>query len=531
MPAIEAWTSALGEAKVACDAATLDRYGRTTQPVQHRPCCVLYPTSTEEIQEIVRIAAVHGIKLYPISRGRNWGYSDASPTTDGAAIIDLSRMNRIVEVNTELAYAVIEPGVSQGELSAYLSENKTGLVMDCTGAGPHASIIGNTLERGFGHSHHGDHLVNTCGVEIVLADGRVLKTGFGHYGADPVSYCYRYGAGPFLDGLFTQSNFGIVTKAGVWLMHEPEDFCFFAAAVDNEKDLPEFIDRLRPLRQKGLLSTAIHIGNDLRVLSARTAYPWDATKCETPLPDNVRAAMRRKAGIGLWNAGGALMGTPDQVRSGRRALRKVFRGFVRYKFVNDRQLAMADRFLPVLNSLGFGRQTSEQIAALRPTYNLLKGIPEATPLHAAHWRLRNPPAEIPADSLDPACGLIWMSPVLPMRGDDARKVMTLTDAAFAKHGFEPLVTFTMVNERALIGIIQISYDKTVPGEGDSAAACYRELFDALMAAGYPPYRVGLSAMDKLQQAGDTFWDVASAIKRALDPSDMLAPGRYVPPLG
>ncbi|HJP34531.1 MAG TPA: FAD-binding protein, partial [Gammaproteobacteria bacterium] len=48
--------------------------------------------------------------LYPISRGKNWGYGDACPTTDGAAIVDLSRMNQIVEVNTDLAYCVVEPG-------------------------------------------------------------------------------------------------------------------------------------------------------------------------------------------------------------------------------------------------------------------------------------------------------------------------------------------------------------------------------------------------------------------------------------
>ena len=55
-------------------------------------------------------------------------------------------------------------------------------------------------------------------MEIVLANGEVLRTGFGHFGTAKAANVYKYGVGPYIDGLFTQSNFGIVTKIGVWLM-------------------------------------------------------------------------------------------------------------------------------------------------------------------------------------------------------------------------------------------------------------------------------------------------------------------------
>ena len=93
--------------------------------------------------------------------------------------------------------------------------------MDATGAGLDASLVGNTLDRGFGHTPYGDHSATACGMEIVLADGSVLNTGYSHIENAKAKYCYRYGIGPFLDGLFQQSNYGIVTKIGLWLMPEP----------------------------------------------------------------------------------------------------------------------------------------------------------------------------------------------------------------------------------------------------------------------------------------------------------------------
>ena len=130
-------------------------------------------------------------------------------------------MNRILDVNTELAYAVVEPGVTQEQFYQYLQSNRIPLWMDVTGAPPDASLVGNTLERGFGYSPYGDHFLSTCGMEVVLADGRILRTGFGHYEHGKARNVFKWGVGPYLDGIFTQSNYGIVTKMGIWLMPKP----------------------------------------------------------------------------------------------------------------------------------------------------------------------------------------------------------------------------------------------------------------------------------------------------------------------
>src|SRR5687767_11066928 len=209
--AITQFRQALGKHNVSTDAAGLERYRWCTSSVQRNIAAVLQPESVEQVQQIVGIANAHQVPLYPISTGNNWGYGSALPVRHDNVVVDLSRMNRIIDVNIELAYAVLEPGVTQGQLHQHLQQHRIPLSLNPTGAGPHCSILGNALERGFGIGPNGDHFLAQCGMEVVLATGEILRTGFGHYAGAKAEYVYKWGLGPYLDGLFTQSNFGIVT--------------------------------------------------------------------------------------------------------------------------------------------------------------------------------------------------------------------------------------------------------------------------------------------------------------------------------
>ncbi len=527
--ALTAWRGVLGADGVKDDAATIARYSRTTQVDAPRPSCVLYPTSTEQVQAIVRVAAENGVVLYPISCGKNWGYGDACAPTDGAAIVDLGRMNRILEVHTDLAYCVIEPGVSQGQLFNHLRDTKSGLWMDATAAGPDSSLVGNTADRGFGHTRYGDHVLTCCGMEVVLADGRVLNTGFGHFPGAHAAHCYPYGVGPFMDGLFTQSNYGIITKIGLWLMPEPEDFAFFYLQAREFEDFPRIIEALRPLRLEGTLNTAIHIGNDVRVLAGSGKYPWDLANGVAPLPAQVREHLRSVSGAQAWQGSGSLTGTRAHVRAGKKALRRALSGIAKVRFVTDRTLGLLESLHNVLSAVGQRHRFERMLKILRPNYDLLKGVPTREPVMGAYWRLRKPP-EGPGDPLDSGVGLYWVSPVMPMRGEDAMRVLNLARPIFEAHGFDFVVSMILLTERSLVAIMNIAFDKNAPGESEKASACYEKLVETLIGAGYPIYRSGLQGMPKVRAHDSTFWNVATDIKRALDPKDIIARGRYIAPL-
>lgn len=528
--AVLAWRALLRDGQLDDSPGTIDQYSRSTQIKGTRPCCVLYPKSTEDVQAIVRIAARHRVVVYPISRGKNWGYGDACAPTDGAAILDFSRMDRILEVNDELAYAVIEPGVSQGQLKSYLDAHHPDLWMDCTGAGADASLVGNTLDRGFGHTRYGDHVLTTCGMEVVLADGRVLNTGFGHYPNAKAARVFRYGVGPMLDGLFCQSNYGIVTKIGLWLMPRPEAFCTFFILLEHDEDIGPLVDRLRPLRLSGVLESALHIANDYRIFSSRGRYPFDQTGGRTPLPQEVRRRLRDSLRIGAWNVAGAFTGTRAHVRASRHALKRALAGLGELRFIDDRTMQRALRVVGFAARHGVARPLYGLLTSIEPVFATLKGVPTDDAVRGTHWRLRNAPGDGVSDPLELGAGLLWVSPVLPMLGSEALNVMAIVEPIFAEYGFEPLATMTMINERAMIGVMNVSFDKSVPEEAARAMQCHDALNRALLDKGYVPYRAGLSSMPLLNGRDDTFWQVASQIKAALDPLDIISRGRYVPPL-
>ncbi len=526
--ALDAIRAVVGEPHVHRSPDALGHYARTTGTTGTTPTAIVCPESTEQVQRIVRIAARHRLPLYPISRGRNFGYGDANAPTPGQVIVDMQRMNRIVTVNDDLAYCVIEPGVTQGQLADHLQQHFPDLMMDCTGAGRDASLVGNTLDRGFGHTPYGDHFLHTCGMKVVLADGSVLDTGFDAFANARSGRVYRYGVGPFLDGLFCQSNCGIVTEIGLWLMPRPEAFCAFFFSVDREDDLERVVGRLAPLRRSDILKSAIHIGNDLRILSSKLTYPYDRTDGQMPLPDAVRCQLRQEHGLGLWMGAGSIEGPADIVKATKRQIRKALAP-IKPIFIDEKRYARANSLVSLLNRFGIAQSLAGRLAAIRPALDLMQGIPTDEPLGGACWRLPQPLEPDFNDPLDTDAGLMWVSPVLPMTGEDVRRVVDLVEPIYARHGFECPITFTLINQRAIIAITNIFFDKSDPTQAAAAEACYDELITALIQAGYPPYRTGPRCYPKLQKHAPELFQLSGRIKSLLDPQNILSPGRYIEP--
>jgi 4-cresol dehydrogenase (hydroxylating) len=125
--------------------------------------------------------------------------------------VDLTKLNKIHEVNEKFAYALVEPGVSFFQLYEYIRERNLKLLVTTPALG-WGSVIGNSLDRGWGYTPYGDNCSHICGMEVVLADGTILRTGMGQIEGAKTWQLFKNGYGPGFDGLFNQSNFGIVVK-------------------------------------------------------------------------------------------------------------------------------------------------------------------------------------------------------------------------------------------------------------------------------------------------------------------------------
>lgn len=193
---------------------------------------VVYPGSVPEVQKVVRWANEHLIPIWPISMGRNLGYGGAAPRVRGSVVVDLGRrMNRILNINRDDYTCLLEPGVSFYALHEEVEKRGYGELMwvDTPDMGG-GSVIGNTLDRGVGYTPYGDHWATHSGLEVVLPTGEVVRTGMGAMTGSNTWQTFPYGFGPVVDGLFSQSNMGIVTKMGMTLMPNPGGHESFVSA-------------------------------------------------------------------------------------------------------------------------------------------------------------------------------------------------------------------------------------------------------------------------------------------------------------
>jgi 4-cresol dehydrogenase (hydroxylating) len=203
----------------------------------------------------------------------------------------------------------------------------------------------------------------------------------------------------------------------------------------------------------------------------------------------------------------------------------------RLSFVGEKELAHGRFAARLLGRTQFGNRLSRRIELMQLVLGLHQGDPTGRFLAGAYWRRRGGlPSEFPRDANPAAdnCGLYWLSPVLPMTGAAARNVIGIVAPIFARCGFDLPITFSMVSDRALGGVITIAYDREDDVQARRARECHDAALEALMRAGYIPYRVGLDGMGILAAGSETHWDVVGAIKSALDPDRVLAPGRYDP---
>jgi len=246
--AIKQFEAAVGKEWVFTSDDDVDLYRDSYSPFWHEEeervaSAAVAPDSVEQVQAIVKIANAYKIPLWTISTGRNLAYGGSSPALSGSVILDLKRMNRVLEVSDKNHFALVEPGVSYFDLYRYIQDNKLKVWIDPPDPG-WGSPMGNSLERGGGRTPMRDHFGAVCGMEVVLANGEVIRTGMGALPGSKTWQQFKYGFGPYVDGIFSQSNFGVVTKMGVWLLPEPEAYRDGTVTVARHDDLVPFVETL-----------------------------------------------------------------------------------------------------------------------------------------------------------------------------------------------------------------------------------------------------------------------------------------------
>jgi 4-cresol dehydrogenase (hydroxylating) len=484
----------LGDSNVIADLARLVSYTKIMIPddeVRHQPSGVLSATTVEQVQGVLAICTKYRIPVWTISTGRNFGYGSAAPATPGQIVLDLRRMNKILDVDAEMCTALVEPGVTYKELDTYIRERDLPLWLSFPSSGPIVGPVGNTLERGVGYNRYGEQANHFCGLEVVMADGQVLRTGMGGVKGSNTWQSYRWGYGPWLDGLFLQSNFGVVTKMGLWLMAKPESYKGVFVPLGNDEAMVKAVDTARKLRLNMVIENCL-IGHSLYNI-AMLAQRKDLFPGPGPATDQMFSGLLDAIKAPPYGFICTLYGTEEQVKTNLDIVRKAFKDIG-----------------PVL--------TSDDIppgpkSPLEHMQNNMTGKLTLNEFGVYNYRGGG--------------GSAWFSPVIQMKGSEALKSLNLCKAVYNEFGFEYLGGFLIgYSGRHLDHVTDLLFDRTNPEEMKRAHACFKKLIEVNAANGYAVYRVNTAFMNDV---ADVYGPVQKAVnrklKRALDPNGILAPGK------
>lgn len=515
---------------VLLGTAVSQAYGSCTTGDQRRIAAALRPSTKDEVPQIVEIAARFRIPLYPISTGHNWGYGCALPARDDCVILDLSGLDEIRDFDPDLGIVTVEPGVTQGMLAEFLEARGAAFLVPVTGAGPSASIVGNALERGYGITPISDHFLAVQSLEAVLPDGRAYRPGLAELGGQQADRAFKWGVGPYLDGLFSQGSFGIVTSMTIALAPRPECVkAFFFGIADDNALGPTIATVRRVLRDLPGIVGGVNLMSRRRVLAMTTPFPAEARGPDGLLTDAGVGAIARRLHVAPWTVFGTLYGTARTVRAAEGELRRIARPIARgLMFVSPTGATRIHRLAKWLPGTS-GAALARRAAVLASSLDLVAGRPSETALPLAYWKsghLRT--VGRPMDPSRDGCGLLWYSPLVLMKPEVVTRYVAFVTGTMRRHQLEPLITLTSLSDRCFDSSVPLLFDRDDPDAVARANRCYRALLDEGASEGFVPYRVGIGAMNWLEKRDTVAWKVVADIKRALDPLGILSPGRYAP---
>ena len=482
----------VGSENVHIEAASVAPYRKLMIPSDienHAPAGAVTPASADEVQSIMRLCDAERISVWPVSTGRNFGYGSAAPAMSGTLILDMRRMNRILSFDDRLGVAQIEPGVTYRQLLKFLQDNDHDYWLSVPGSGGIVGPMGQALERGVSYTPYGDNFAHSCGFEVVLADGTMFRTGDGSIEGSRSFNTTQYGYGPYLDGIFTQSNYGIVTKMGLWLMPKPEVYKPFLVAFDSHDDLADAVNICQQLTLRGVIKSRPIVGHVLYEIAQRHRRA-DVFTEEGSVTDEWVTNYITENRMGIWVVNAALYGSQEQVDADWKLVKDAFSG--------SNGLVLTDFLL-------------HEDSGWQHAKRMLSGQPDLDEFRLYNWRGGG--------------GSAWFAVSMPAKGEEADGFMRLAKSILAEFGLDYLGGF-MVQSREIIAVVDILFDKTDHDQEEAARAAYAKLMDECGKIGLSVYRTNIAFMDRAAALqGPERTDVNRRIKAALDPKGTIAPGK------
>jgi len=463
----------VGSESVSTNQADLYIYSQDMTPAEPSwPDMVVLPKSAGEVQAIVRLANKERIPVTPQVAGENIG--GLTIPLKGGILLDLKRMDRIIEVNETDMYAVVEPGVTFGHIKAYLEKHHPDLIYTYAFSPHSTSILANALVQGLDNLsfRYGAASGWVGGLEVILPTGELVKIGScavskGWQALVPL---------PELAGLFLgwQGTTGIVTKMAVSLWPRPKHLVglnFQSMDWDGTYEL-------------------------LWTLS-RTRIPDDVIALSYPYVQMSKLAKAEHKKVSLYPAQTTKPGEPEMV--------------ITVEISGNTKNELNTKVEVV----------EETVKEQLKDFELIG--PQISPSKTASY------PEQALGILSSGGGLTWVGCYGPMSNwlETAKKGCALQD----KYELSRSCYTRIMKEGHFVGLRwMLPFDKGDPEMVKRIRALCSEQLDMVLEMGYIPYKTPFWAIRTLEErAGPDWVKLHRRVKKMLDPNNILNPGRWGAP--
>ncbi len=449
--ALDDLTTLLGQ-RATRSKSELDQHGRSeTHFPLMPPEMVVYPETTAEVSAILRLCAAHGIPVVGYGAGTSLEGQAQSP--HGGVCVDFRLMNRVLQINAADMDVVVQPGLTREALNEAL--RATGLFFPVD-PGANASLGGMASTRASGTTavRYGTMRDNVLGLEVVLADGRIIRTG---------TRARKTAAGYDLTALFVgaEGTLGLITEMTLRLHGQPEAT---AAAICGFSDMTDAVAAVIDTIQLGLPMARIEF---IDAASVAAVNAWSGT--DIPLQPHLMVEFH-----------GSDAGVREQVETfGEIVADHGGTGFDWATRPEDRRALWAMR-----------HNAYYAIKASRPgAMAIVTDI--CVPISRLADAVKQTQADIDASGI--------AGPILGHVGDGNFHAILL-------------------------------YDQAEPAQEETAKALsHRMVTRALEMGGTATgeHGIGLGKLDYMQAEHGQAWDVMQTLKMALDPANIMNPGKML----
>jgi 4-cresol dehydrogenase (hydroxylating) len=394
-------------------------------------------------------------------------------------------MNRIRHLDSSRHFVEVEPGVTQGQLAAHLKAEGDTHFLNITGAGISTSVLGNALERGIGY--FGSRDLDLLGLEVMLANGEVIRTGYVPENGGPAAPL-----GPRLEGLFVQSGFGLVTSGIFSLSRKMAVMGAVTLDISDPKNLSLIVSRLGDVLAEVCILGVPHLFNRKRLETTfgGSAKDWPAWLAVVP----IRGPQQLVGGIAS-------------------ELKGRFQDLARVRY------------------LGLDHETGDSCSELQEFCPLLEGRPIDLALFSMAKTVCEEESGVPREmQFDPEkgnAGLIHVTPSCHLDGGSVLHLLDVVSRLAQLNGYDDLpMSLNIVSPRHACLIVSICYKRDSLLQKSSA----RKLAEALLAAtteeGFRPYRLGLEQAGVLSPLPKPLRRLCFDLQQTMDTFQLFAQSRY-----